>query len=108
MSIVSAFATAAATQAFAQVGEIAFTIGGTSLTGVPAELEYSKTFEGAGNERIKSLKITFKSSLVAYSGLLKKTATITSGVHSGQVLRVEAVSAGEVFTTITLEEITKA
>ena len=101
MSIVSSFARTMATAAFTMIGEEPVVIGALTLQCVLAEADDSKDF-GTGYEAKKSLRAVCRTADLGSTLILKKSATARGGNW-----RVEGVSKGADFTTITLEEITK-
>lgn len=104
MSLVSAFATAAHTAAAAMIGEETVTIGALSLSCVLAEASNAPEFsENGGFEARKTLTATCKTSAIGSTAIVKKTATAR-----GASWRVDALSAGATFTTLTLIEPTRS
>lgn len=102
MSIVSNFAQAMATQAFSMLGAESVTIGDITLSCVLAEAEIGKDFE-TGYAEVKRLQAVCKTSAMPTESILKRAA-----VARGVTYRVESVRSGAEFTTIQLEEVTKA
>ena len=103
MSLVSAFATAAASSAMPMIGKEPLVVRGTTLQCVFAEVDDSKEFAEGGFEQSKRLSAVCLTTELPAASILKKSATAR-----GETFRVEGVSKGGTFTTITLEEIHKA
>jgi hypothetical protein len=103
MSIVSDFARSMASQAFAMIGEEPVTIGGTTLQCVLAEVDDSKDFSTGGFEVVKRLSAVCRTADLPATSVLKKLATAR-----GQSFRVEGVSKGVDFATLTLEQVEKS
>lgn len=103
MSIVRDFADAMHTQAAAMIGEEDVVIDSATLKCVMAMADHSKDFTDSGRKHIKALRATCKTSALPAFELLKKQATAR-----GETWRVESVSRGATFTTIALEQETKA
>ena len=103
MSLVSAFVAAAASSAMPMIGKEPLIIGDTTLQCVLSEVDFSKEFAEGGFEPTKRLIAVCLTSDLPASSILKKSATAR-----GESFRVEGLSTGGSFTTITLEEIQKA
>ena len=103
MSLVSAFVTSMHAQAAPMIGQETVTIGAASISCTLAEIGDSKDFSGYGNERRKSLTAVCLTSALPAGEILKKLATAR-----GESFRVEGLTRGAVFSTLTLEEVTKA
>jgi hypothetical protein len=103
MSLVSAFVTSMHAQAAPMIGQESVVIGATTLSCTLAEIADSKEFGAGGFEKAKSLTAVCLTSALPATEILKKAATAR-----GESFRVETVSRGAVFSTITLEQITKA
>jgi hypothetical protein len=103
MSLVSAFVTACHAQAAPMIGQETVTIGAASIACTLAEIADSKDYIGVGNDRRKSLAAVCLTTALPTTDILKKAATAR-----GETFRVELVTRGAVFSTITLEEVTKA
>lgn len=102
MSIVSDFVTNAATHSFTMIGEETVTIGSDSISCILSEVEDSRDFAETGFEVSKRLSATCKTSALPAGEIIKKLATARS-----LSFRVVSASKGAVFTTITLEEVTR-
>ena len=103
MSLVSSFVTAAASSAMPVIGREPLVVGGSTIQCVLAEIENSKEYSEGGFEQAKRLTAVCLTSALPATSILKKSATAR-----GEIFRVEGVSTGGSFTTITLEEIQKA
>jgi len=103
MSLVTDFATAMHSQAAPMIGQEPVVILGTTLSCVLAEVDDSADFSEGGFEPRKRLTAVCLTSALPSAAMLKKAATAR-----GQAFRVEGVSKGGTFTTLTLEEVTKA
>lgn len=103
MSIVRDFAIAMSAQAAPMIGEEEILIDGFSIMAVIPPAEHSKDFIGTGRNTIKTLRGNFPTSALPTFEILKKLATCR-----GESWRVEGVSKGAAFTTITMEQETKA
>ena len=103
MSIVSDFARSMASQAFAMIGEEPVVIGSTTLQCVLAEVDDSKDFSTGGFEVVKRLTAVCRTADMPVASVLKKLATAR-----GQSFRVEGVSKGVDFATLTLEQVEKS
>jgi hypothetical protein len=103
MSIVRDFATAMHAQAAPMIGQEAVTIDGFTILAVMPQAEVSKDFMGTGRNTIKTLRATFPTAALPTFEILKKQATAR-----GETWRVESVSKGSTFVTITMEQETKA
>ena len=102
MSIVRDFALARHAQAAPMIGEESLIIGSDTISVVMAMSEHGQDFE-LGNKATKSLRATCKTSALPATDILKKLATVR-----GESWRVESVSKGATFTTISLEQETKS
>lgn len=102
MSIVRDFALAMHAQAAPMIGEEPLVIGSDTISVVMAMADHSKDFE-LGNRATKSIRATCKTSALPTADIIKKHATAR-----GETWRVESVSKGATFTTITLEQDTKS
>lgn len=85
------------------IGRESVVIGDTTLQCVLADVESSKEFSEGGFEQAKRLTAVCLTSELPATSILKKSATAR-----GEIFRVEGISTGGSFTTITLEEIQKA
>jgi len=103
MSLVTAFVTAMHAQAAPMIGAESVVIGATTLSCTLAEIGDSKDYMEVGNEIRKSLTAVCLTSALPGASILKKIATAR-----GETFRVESLTRGAVFTTLTLEQITKA
>ena len=103
MSLVTAFAAAMHAQAAPMVGQETVTIGADSISCTLAEIGDAKDYTGVGNEVIKTLTAVCLTTALPAVSILKKAATAR-----GESFRVESLTRGAVFSTITLEQITKA
>ena len=83
------------------IGEEPVVIGALTLQCVLAEADDTKEF-GTGYDEKKSLRAVCRTDDLGSAAIIKKSATARGGSW-----RVESVSKGADFTTITLEEITK-
>lgn len=102
MSLVSDFAKSMHAQAAQIIGLSYLVVDGHSMAITPAEVSDSKSFE-IGNERVRSHDVLVRTDALPTSSIIKKLGTI-----DGETLRVESIRKGSVFTTITLEQVTKA
>jgi hypothetical protein len=103
MSIVSNFVRSMAGQAFPMLGEEPVVIGPTTLSCVLGEVDESKDFSTGGFEVVKRLPAVCRTADMPVASVLKKLATAR-----GQTFRVEGVSPGGDFTTLTLEQVEKS
>ena len=103
MSLVSAFVTSMHTQAAPMIGQETVTVGAASISCTLAEIGDARDFAGVGNEVRKTLTAVCLTTDLPATSILKKLATAR-----GESFRVEGLSRGAVFSTITLEETTKA
>jgi hypothetical protein len=103
MSLVTAFVASMHAQAAPMIGQETVTIGATSLSCTLAEIGDARDFTGVGNEIRKTLTAVCLTSDLPATSILKKLATAR-----GESFRVEGLTRGAVFSTITLEEVTKA
>jgi len=105
MSLVTDFVTAMHAQAAPMIGQETVTIGdlSLSLSCVLAEIQDGKDFTEGGFERVKRLTAVCKSSDLPVSSIVKKSATAR-----GESFRVDSISRGGTFSTLTLEQVTKA
>ena len=103
MSLVSNFVLAMHAQAAPMIGQEAVVIGATTLSCTLAEVDDSKDFSDGGFEPRKRLSAVCLTSSLPTTAILKKSATAR-----GVTFRVEGVNKGATFTTITLEEDTRA
>jgi len=103
MSLVTAFVTACHSQAAPIIGQETVTIGAVSISCTLAEIDGSKEFGTGGNEISKSLTAVCLTTALPTTDIVKKAATAR-----GESFRVESLTRGAVFSTITLEQITKA
>lgn len=90
-------------QAAPMVGQESVVIGSTTISCVLAEITDSKEYSDTGFEKSKMLTATCRTSALPTGEILKKLATARD-----ESFRVESLSRGAVFTTITLQQITKA
>lgn len=103
MSLVTAFATSMHAQAAPMIGQEPVIVGGVTLSCVLAEISDSKEFGEGGFEKSKSLSAVCRAIDLPNSDILKKVATAR-----GDTFRVEGISRGAVFATMTLNHVTKA
>lgn len=103
MSLVSAFATAAHSQAATTIGKESITIGSSSILSVLNEIADSTDYSEGGFERIKLLSAVCLTSDLPTESILKRAVTAR-----GESFRVSAVSKGATFSTITLEQSQKS
>lgn len=103
MSIVTAFVTAAHSQAAAMLGQEPVTIGNDSILCVLNEATDGSDFSEGGYEVTKTLSAVCLTSALPTAAILKKSATAR-----GLTFRVDSVSKGGTFTTISLSQISKA
>jgi len=90
-------------QASVILGEDEILIDGFSIMSVGPMAESSKDFMGTGRNTIRTLRGNFPTSALPTFEILKKQATARD-----ETWRVESVSKGSTFTTITMEQETKA
>jgi hypothetical protein len=103
MSIVSDFAKASAASAMPMIGQEPVVVGGLTLACVLAEASDDPEFATGGRELQQSLTAVCLTSEIGGAVLVKKAATAR-----GQSWRVDAVTTGATFTTITLTQVTRA
>jgi hypothetical protein len=103
MSILTDFATNAATSAFSVIGAETLTIGASTVSCIFNEANDSNEFDGEGFEKTKTLSAVFKTSLLPSGTLLEKKATAR-----GIVYRIKGIEKGGTFTTLRLETDTRA
>lgn len=103
MSIVSDFAAAMHTQAAAMIGAETVTVGADSISCVLAEANDAREFSEGGFEPARTLTAVCLTSALPAASILQKSATARSVSY-----RVVGVSKGGTFTTLTLEEVTRA
>ena len=103
MSIVRDFATAMHAQAAPMIGQEPVTIDGFTILAVMPQAEVSKDFMGTGRKTVKTLRATFQTAALPTFEILKKQATARD-----YTWRVESVSKGSAFITITMEQETKS
>jgi hypothetical protein len=103
MSIVSNFVRSMHTQAAAMIGQEEVVIGARSIPCILSEVDDSKDFATGGFETVKRLTAVCPTSSLPPTSILKKIVTAR-----GQTFRVEGVSMGADFATITLEQVEKA
>ena len=102
MSLVSDFASSAATNAITMIGGETVTINSTDFTCVLAEANTGKEFAEGGYEVTKRLTAVCKTSALPAGTLVKKQATARSITW-----RVESEDRGATFTTLQLSEDTR-
>lgn len=103
MSLVSDFVKSCHAQAAPMIGQEAVVIGSDSILCTIAEISDGKDFSEGGFERSRSLSAVCLTSALPIASILKKAATAR-----GENFRVEGISKGGTFTTLTLEQVTKA
>ena len=103
MSLVSAFVASMHAQAAPMIGQEDVVIGATTLSCVLSEITDAKEFGEGGFEKTKTLSAVCLTSALPTASILKKITTAR-----GESFRVESLTRGGSFTTITLEQITKA
>tara|TARA_R110000868_G_scaffold18657_4_gene81659 strand:+ start:543 stop:854 length:312 start_codon:yes stop_codon:yes gene_type:complete len=103
MSLVTAFVASMHAQAAPMIGQETITIGATSISCTLAEIGDSKDFGNGGFEKTKTLTAVCLTTALPATEIIKKAATAR-----GEAFRVEGISRGAVFSTITLEQVTKA
>jgi hypothetical protein len=102
MPIVTDFAKAAHSQASSMIGTESVTIGSTTIQCVLSEAGQGSEFGNGGFEPTASLTAVCRADALP-TGTLKKVA-----IARGQTWRIDALSIGGTFTTITLNQIQKA
>lgn len=103
MSIVSDYAAAMHTQAAAMIGAETVTVGSDSISCVLAEANDSREFSEGGFEPVRTLTAVCRTSALPAASVLQKSATAR-----GVAYRILAVSKGGTFTTLTMEEVSRA
>jgi hypothetical protein len=103
MSIVSDFAKSMMAQAAPMIGQESVTIGELILSCVLAEISDDKDFSTGGFEVIKRLSAVCLTADLPVSTVVKKSATAR-----GETFRVASITRGGTFSTLMLEQITKA
>lgn len=103
MSLVTNFANAMATNAFAAIGAETVTISDTAISCILNEAADSKEFAEGGFELNKSLTAVCKVADLPSGDLVKKKATARS-----LTWRVDEVSKGQLFATLRLVQVTRA
>ena len=98
MSMLSNYANSAATRAFSIIGAETLTIGSVTISCVFNEASDEKDYSDGGYEKMKTLTAVCKTADVPTTSILEKLATAR-----GVSYRIQAVSKGATFTTITLE-----
>ena len=97
MSIVTSFANACATNAFAAIGAETVTISGTAISCILNEAGTAKEFSEGGFEAQKTLTAVCKSADLPAGDLTKKKAVARSANW-----RVDEIEIGQLFATIRL------
>lgn len=103
MSILTDFASNAATSAFAIIGAEILTIGTNSVSCIFNEANDSNEFDGAGYEKSKTLTAVLKTTSLPLGTLLEKKVT-ARGIN----YRIKGIEKGGTFTSLMLETDTKA
>jgi hypothetical protein len=103
MSLVSDFVKSMAAQAMPMIGRELVQIGSLALQCVLSETQNESDFSSGGFELIHKLSAVCLSEDLPAASILKKTATTR-----GETFRVASISRGGTFSTITLEQVTKA
>lgn len=103
MSLVSSFVQAAHAKAAAIIGQEPVIVADVTIQCVLAEADQSREFSEGGFEVANRMTAVCLTSSLPSTSLLKKQA-----LARGVMFRVEAVSKGGSFTTLTLEEDSKA
>jgi hypothetical protein len=103
MSIVSDFVKSMAAQAMPMIGQEPVTIGDLILSCVLAEISDDKDFSSGGFEIIKRLSAVCLTADLPISTVVKKSATAR-----GESFRVASITRGGTFSTLMLEQVTKA
>jgi hypothetical protein len=103
MSIVSNFVAAMHAQAAPMIGQEAVTIGNDSILCTLAEASDGSEFGNGGFDAQKSLTAVCLTSALPSGVILKKAATAR-----GETWRIDNVSKGATFTTLTLGQVSKS
>jgi hypothetical protein len=103
MSMLSNYANSAATRAFSIIGAETLIIGAVTISCVFSEASDEKDYSDGGYEKMKTLTAVCKTSDMPAGSILEKLATAR-----GVTYRVQSISKGVSFTTITLETETKS
>ena len=103
MSLVSAFVTSAHAQASSIIGTEDVVIGAATIPCTLAETDDSNDYSEGGFERSKTLRAVCLTSALPTTSIIKKVATAR-----GETFRVDSLSKGATFTTITLKKKKKA
>jgi len=89
-------------QAATVIGTEVFAVGGSDLAVIAAESDNSRDFDESGGVMRKTLSLTLRTDAAAPAAIGKV------GTLRGESWRVTGILSGGTFTTLTVEEMTKA